>query len=105
MTEFASTFLQAAQYISAFSGIVAALIVVIKPIREWLFETKKYRDGMKCLLRGRMLQIYYRNKDGKTIRQYEYEDFIFCYKAYKSMKGNSFVDKIYDEIKKWEVVS
>ncbi len=39
------------------------------------------------------------------IRQYEYENFTFCYKAYKSLKGNSFADHINNEIKEWEVIS
>jgi hypothetical protein len=26
------------------------------------------------------------------------------YEAYKSLKGNSFIDKIYNDIKDWEVV-
>ena len=51
-------------------------------------------NGMRCLLRSEMLRTYYHNKESEKIRQYEYENFIFLYKAYKALKGNSFIDKI-----------
>lgn len=62
-------------------------------------------NGMKCLLRSEMLRTYYHNKDAEKIRQYEYENFIFLYKAYKALKGNSFIDKIYKEVQTWEIVT
>ena len=62
-------------------------------------------NGMKCLLRSEMLRTYYHNKESEKIRQYEYENFIFLYKAYKALKGNSFIDKIYKEVQNWEVVT
>jgi hypothetical protein len=39
------------------------------------------------------------------IRQYEYENVVLLYKAYKALGGNTFVDHIYNEINEWEVVS
>ena len=61
--------------------------------------------GMKCQLRSDMLRIYYEHKDDKKIRQFELENFIYLYKAYKALKGNSFIDKIYKEvIDEWEVL-
>lgn len=62
-------------------------------------------NGMRCLLRSEMLRTYYHNKDAEKIRQYEYENFIFLYKAYKALKGNSFIDKIYKEVQTWEIVT
>lgn len=62
-------------------------------------------NGLKCLLRSEMLQIYYRNRESKTIRQYEYENFLFLYRAYKALRGNSFIDKIKKEVDEWEVVT
>ena len=66
---------------------------------------RKVQNGQKCLLRSDMLSIYYHNREKKTIRQYEYENFVALYDAYKAMKGNSFIDKIYSEVKEWEVVT
>ena len=62
-------------------------------------------NGMRCQLRSEMLRTYYSNKDREVIRQYELENFIFLYKAYKALKGNSFIDKIYKEVMTWEVVT
>ena len=62
-------------------------------------------NGMRCQLRSDMLHIYYANKESKKIRQYELENFVYLYKAYKALKGNSFIDKIYDEVMKWEVIT
>ena len=62
-------------------------------------------NGLKCLLRSEMLRIYYQHKETETIRQYELENFVFLYKAYKALKGNSFIDKIYKEVMEWEVIS
>ena len=62
-------------------------------------------NGMKCLLRQAMLNTYYHHKDSEQIRQYEKENFVHLYKAYKALKGNSFIDDIYNEIRTWEVVS
>lgn len=62
-------------------------------------------NGLKCLLRSEMLRIYYHHKETETIRQYELENFVFLYKAYKALKGNSFIDKIDDEVMSWEVIT
>lgn len=62
-------------------------------------------QGIKCLMRSEMLSTYYHNKDSKKIRQYELENFIMLYKAYKALKGNSFIDKIYKEVMTWEVIT
>ena len=50
-----------------------------------------------------MLRMYYRHCDAGTIRQYEYENFMYEYKAYKALGGNSFIDRIYAEVKTWHI--
>lgn len=65
----------------------------------------KVSNGTKCQLRSEMLHIYYKGIDKKTIRQYEYENFLMLYEAYKALKGNSFVDKIKAEVDEWQVVT
>jgi hypothetical protein len=76
-------------------GFAAPMIIAIK----------KVANGQKCQLRSDMLRIYYHNREDETIRQYEYENFVFLYEAYKALKGNSFIDKIYKEVQTWEIVS
>lgn len=84
-----------------FIGEIGVLLGVIVPVVLWI---KKIADGQRCQLRSEMLRIYYRHHDDEKIRQYEYENFVFCYDAYKALRGNSFIDKIYSEVKKWEVL-
>ncbi len=79
-------------------GEISALV----PIVVWIL---KIANGQKCQLRHDMLQIYYKHYETKVIRQYEYENFVFLYEAYKALKGNSFIDKIYKEIQTWKVVT
>lgn len=97
--------LTAAQYGSYLTTISAALILIIKPVREKVLGIKKEDDGVRCLLRSDMLRTYYHHREKKQIRQYEYENFILEYKAYKAMKGNSFIDHIKGEVDEWEVIS
>ena len=78
--------------------LVGALIPVVVTI-------KKISAGTKCQLRSEMLRIYYHNHETGEIRQYEYENFVFLYEAYKALKGNSFIDKIYAEVKTWEIIT
>lgn len=88
--------------ITTFIAEIGILLGVIIPVILFIV---KIANGMKCQLRTEMLRTYYHNKDREKIRQYEYENFIKNYEAYKALKGNSFIDKIYTEVKTWEVVS
>lgn len=81
---------------------IGVLIGVVTPM---IITVKKVANGQKCQLRSDMLRIYYHNRETETIRQYEYENFVFLYEAYKALKGNSFIDKIYKEVQTWEIVS
>lgn len=83
-------------------GEIGVLLGVVVPV---IISVRKIKNGMKCQLRSEMLQVYYHNRESKTIRQYEYENFIFLYEAYKALKGNSFIDKIYEEVHDWEIVT
>ena len=86
----------------AFIGEIGVLCSAIIPLATWV---RKISEGTKCQLRNEMLHIYYHNRESQKIRQYEYENFVFLYEAYKALKGNSFIDKIYKEIQSWEVIS
>ena len=90
---------------SCVTGIGAALILLLRPVREAPTGTKHLREGQKCLLRSNMLHTYYSNKERSAIRQYEYENFLLEYRAYKALRGNSFIDRIYQEVKTWDIVS
>lgn len=83
------------------TGIAAAVLLVVKQFREF----NDIKSGQRCSLRSDMLHTYYKNKDAKKIRQYELENFFLLYKAYKALGGNSFIDKIYQEVQTWEVIA
>ena len=88
--------------IATLIGEIGVIIGVIVPV---VISINKIKTGMKCQLRSEMLLIYYHNRESKIIRQYEYENFVMLYEAYKALKGNSFIDKIYRELQEWEVVT
>ena len=83
-------------------GEIGVLLGVIIPV---IVSIKKIADGQRSLLRSEMLQIYYRNGESCEIHQYEYENFVYLYEAYKALNGNSFIDKIYKEVQDWKVVN
>lgn len=89
--------LEAAKWLAGVTtgaGIVWAFIVWIKRIVA----------GMLCHLRSDMLRTYYRHREEKAIRQYEYQNFILAYEAYRALGGNSFIKEIHDAVVEWEVL-
>ena len=85
-----------------FLKLLATEVAMVSPV---LVAVVLAIQGIKCLLRSEMLRTYYGNKETETVRQYELENFIKLYQAYKALKGNSFIDKIYKEVMTWEVVT
>lgn len=85
--------------------LVSAAVTLIGLVTSFVVTISKVMDGQRCLLRSEMLRIYYHNKDRGEIRQYEYENFVLLYEAYKKLKGNSFIDKIYREVQKLKVIT
>ena len=85
--------------------LIGEIIALISAIAPLVVANRKISNGTKCQLRSEMLRIYYHNHDTKKIRQYEYENFVLLYEAYKALKGNSFIDKIYEEVKSWDIVT
>ena len=83
-------------------GEIGVLVGALVPV---VVTMKKVANGTKCQLRSEMLRIYYHHYSEGELRQYEYENFVALYEAYKALGGNSFIDKIYAEVKTWEVVS
>ena len=87
------------------TALVGEVITLLGVVVSYIVSISKVMDGQRCLLRSEMLRIYYHNRDKGEIRQYEYENFVLLYEAYKKLKGNSFIDKIYEEVKKWKVIT
>ena len=91
--------------VALIAEIVGLVVVLLTYYKKSKKQMDKIADGTKCQLRSEMLRSYYHNREEKNIRQYEYENFVKLYDSYKALGGNSFIDKIYDEIKEWQIVS
>ncbi|MBQ2826633.1 MAG: hypothetical protein IJF13_05365 [Clostridia bacterium] len=81
------------------AGVILGMIIPV------FLSVSRLKEGVKCQLRSEMLRIYYRHKDTRSVRQYEYENFVLLYDAYRTLKGNSFIEKIYSEVKTWKIES
>lgn len=92
-------------YFLIIAEIISGASVIIGIVSAFWVWIKRLVAGQKCQLRSEMLNTYYKHKDEGTIRQYELENFVLMYKAYKALKGNSFIDKIKEDVIKWKVVS
>ena len=73
---------------------------MIFKVWQW---ARRLQEGQKCLLRAQMLHTYYKHKEQESIRQYEFENFTACYQAYTAMGGNSFIQRVFEEVNDWEV--
>lgn len=91
--------------LTAITTLVAEILALVGVITPIIITVRKVANGTRCQLRSEMLRIYYHNRERRTIRQYEYENFVMLYEAYKALKGNSFIDRIYEEVKEWEIVT
>lgn len=87
----------------AITQIATCAVLLIKPLREWVMGVEDVREGQRCLLRSQIVRTYYHNVDTQTLKQYEYENMVACYKAYKRLGGNSFVDHIREEMETWTI--
>ena len=92
------------QWAKDICSIATCAALLIRPIREWIMGTKEIREGQRCLLRSEIVRIYYRHNDDRKLREYEFKNMEQCYEAYKALKGNSFIDRIHDEMKSWDII-
>lgn len=88
--------------VAIIKGVEIILSLIVIPLLMAVFYLM---NGMRCQLRSDMLHIYYQYRDVEQIRQYELENFVHLYKAYKALRGNSFIDKIYKDVMTWEVIT
>ena len=58
----------------------------------------------KDVLREKIMAIYHKNKYNRTMTEYEREALTQYYKDYKALDGNSYIDKRYARMDKWQVI-
>lgn len=100
--------------VSIVTGVVTLSTILSKPFRGWLASSKAekeknaeletdQRETDKCLLRDRITSIYYKYHHDCEMKQYDYENLEKLYTQYKKLGGNSFVDKIWEEVQEWTI--
>ncbi len=90
--------------VAEMTALIAELVALIGVVITGIVSISKVFDGQRCLLRSEMLKIYFKHQQEKEIRQYEYENFCMLYEAYKKLHGNSFIDKVNEDVKEWRIV-
>ena len=100
----------AVQIIGMFSGLSAfatLCILLVRPLRERVLDTKAVREGQRCLLRNEITAIYYRHngEETPTLREYERLNLDDLYAGYKALDGNSYIEDIYHAMRDWRVKS
>ena len=90
--------------LSTLATIISEVLIIIGAAVPLIIWVSRLIEGQRCQLRTAMLNTYYACKDAKKIHQYEIENFHKNYNAYKALKGNSFIDDIYKEVRHWEVI-
>ncbi len=91
--------------VSAVAALIGEIGVLLSVVLPMVVSIRRVANGQKCQLRSEMLRIYYHNREHTRIRQYEYENFTLLYEAYKALGGNSFIDRIRQEVNRWEIVT
>ena len=101
------------EIVTTASGLVCLLTLLsllIKPVRECLLgikeqrkSTKEQQEGIKCLLRAEIVRLYYKHQDRESLQEYEWAMLDACYQAYRRLGGNSFIVKLYEEMKDWSI--
>ena len=85
-------------------AVAACAALLCRPIRERILGTRALREGQRCLLRSEIVRLYYRHHEDRKLREYEFKNMRQCYEAYKALGGNSFIDRIEEEMRSWEIV-
>ena len=81
--------------ITFFFGEVGVLFAFAKSIHR----------GTKCTLRNDIVEIYEQCKIKKEITKYQLETACLSFEEYKKLKGNSFIEKLMQEIKEFKIIN
>ena len=92
-----ATYIKDALVIVAFLGSVIAILRKLRVIV----------DANKCQLRSNITAIYYRHCDepNPTLREYERKNLDEMYNGYHTLRGNTFVNDLYEKMRHWNVVT
>lgn len=91
--------------ITLITGVVSIITCFISTRTSKKVDTNhaQMNKAITSMMRNDIVDIYYRNKNDKKIKQYERETLDKLYEGYVESGGNSFIKDIYAEMRKWEV--
>ena len=78
-----------------------ALLVITNATRK---TAKKTTTAVTDLMRNEITKLYYKRQSIKQLYEYERESLDKMYEGYHEAGGNSFIDDIYNQMRKWDVV-
>ena len=92
-----ATYIKDGLVIVAFFGSVIAILRKLRIIV----------DANKCQLRSNITAIYYKHADeaNPVLREYERKNLDEMYNGYHTLRGNTFVDDLYEKMRHWNVVT
>ena len=81
-------------------GFVASVAAILRKLKIIV-------NANKCQLRSQITAIYYKHVDEEnpTLREYERKNLDEMYGGYHTLHGNTFIDDIYDKMRRWTVVT
>lgn len=86
-------------------GIRDEVVEILKqPLSEQNGAIDILTRSSKDVLREKIMAIYHKNKEIRTLEYHEREALNQYYIDYKAMNGNSYIDKYYSRMKKWAVL-
>ena len=93
--------------VAAVIGYLATIIGVFTYLNKIWKSIKAEKDGVLCLLRSNIRKMYYSHVDEAepTLREYERKDLDDLYAGYHTLRGNHFIDDLYEKMRTWRVVS
>lgn len=77
---------------------------VSDPITKNADDLEALRISAKDVLREKIMAIYHKNKYERSLAEHEKEALVQYYKDYKKLNGNSYIDKYYARMEKWQVI-
>ena len=101
--------------IQGVATLITLLILLSDKFRSFIFGKRKekenseqeksyHTEATRSLLRNEITHIYYKNLFNCEIRSYEYENVSYLYNSYKNLGGNSYIDKIWEEMQNWKII-
>ena len=96
--------------LSATADIIKDVIVIVTFLGSVIAILRKLKiivNASKCQLRSDITNIYYKHCDEEepTLREYERKNLDELYDGYHTLKGNHFVDDLYEKMRHWKVVT